>query len=917
MGTILPGPATKHPLSKTLQYLYFMRFSLLLWGFLILLPVFDLGGISTSITRGMFALELKQALLFSWPADRFWNVGQFIWVAFYVVLCGWIALLSARVVCAYGEERFATAPPAWLQVHSTTGGSRGFLLAFLGSQVPGLWFLIYTAKASIGESSPKHPLGWWPPVIGFGFGFVFAFLAWFLTEIFYRLARKPLGPTSRFFLMPLPPWQFLQRALNSTPNPSWASRLVEGMLRLIARIGGPGYKRPGTPSEINSGIAFGVLLFGFLLLIYALLGYLTRPITWRAVWEDSPAVFILWTFLAIALVFPAASLLYAQVFRVRNAPSGAPANERGYWIWWIVAEFLAGVLFTALVWKAFPVLAAILVLALSLCWAGSGLAFFFDRWRIPVVTAAAAILVILFWWPFSLDHFYPTLRRSGAKADAPTPEDVINKFRGLVKNEPLIIVTASGGGIHSAVWTATVLNQLEKAFDRNHESFHRHVMLMSSVSGGSVAVSYWAENYLDAAAASPVPFDPNASERAAMHSTCSSLESAAWGLLFPDLSHLLVWKDVAAWLFPGLRTWDRGWALETAFERNREPGCEWPNGESWLKHPIKWLDAAQVPHPERYTLTLLRDKLKDPAADMPAFAFNSVEVSDGRRFLLSNYTVPEFSPAPCDFGLQPGKSGCPPSPQPARSFLNVCPDLDISLFTAARLSATFPYATPVSVANLPEGLSDSQKKANSFCFEQHLADGGYYDNDGMASAMEFLWSGLGYMESQLPELKAGAAPTEKAATAPDNGTQPENPCPRLNTVPCFIVIEIRNSEEPSDEMPKASQPALGHVIEQLFAPPGAVLGAWNVAQSYRNQQEYRILQFALRDKVDFSHFVFSFGDAAGACEKPGQGLPMTNPESWHLTPWAKENIQCTWANVYQRQADQLAAAFHASHQNHP
>ncbi len=910
MDMTLPGPVAKHSdLSKTIQYLYFMRFSILLWAFLILLPLLDWKGISTAITRGMFALELRPGFFLWWPASEHWNTGQFIWVAFYVVLCGWIALLSARVVCAYGEERFETPPPPWFQIHSTEGGGPGFWYAFLASQIPGLWFLYYTAKASLGESSVKHPLAWWQPVFGFLVGIVFAFLAWFLTELFYRLVRRLSGTTSRFFLMPLPSRAVYRAALASTPNPSWASRLVDRLMRLIARWGGPGYRWTANPTEVNSGIAFGVLLFFFLLLIYALLGYLTRPVTWRAVWESSPITFILWTFLAFALVIPAGSLLISQWRGPGDAPQGTPPNQRGYWIKCVIAAGVGGALFTALVWQAFPVLATILVLALSLCWAGSGLAFLFDRWRVPVISTTAAILLVLFWWPLSLDHFYTTLLRPGAPAESPTPEDVIKKFRTQLPNEPLIIVTASGGGIHSAVWTATVLDQLEKAFQRKGEAFHRHVALMSSVSGGSVAVSYWAENYLDAAAGT-TPFNPQASKAAARHSTCSSLESAAWGVLFPDLGHLLLWKDLAAGLFPGLRTWDRGWALETAFERNRETDCNWPNDVSRL-NPLERLRAAQIPHPEHYTIAMLREKLEDPNSDMPAFAFNVVEVNSGRRFLLANYSVPEFSVAPCAFGLQPDHSPCPPSPQPARSFADFCPDLDVSLFTAARLSATFPYVTPVSVARLPNGLSEAQKQKNRFCAEQHLADGGYYDNDGMDSAMEFLWSGLGYRESQLPELKAGSTPQPEAssATASDNETQ-GNPCPRINSVPCIVVIEIRNSGVPSNDPPKASPPTLGHVIEQFLAPPGTVLNAWSAAQTVRNQQQYRMLQFALRDKVDFSHFVFSYMSPQETCPQP-VGLPEKDPESWHLTPWAQDNIQCAWDNVYRTQADRLAETFHA------
>src|SRR5262245_59332370 len=50
------------------------------------------------------------------------------------------------------------------------------------------------------------------------------------------------------------------------------------------------------------------------------------------------------------------------------------------------------------------------------------------------------------------------------------------------------------------------------------------------------------------------------------------------------------------------------------------------------------------------------------------------------------------------------------------------------MVTAARLSATFPYVTPVSRA-----WPDTEARS-----AQHIADGGYYDNTGMLTALEGL-----------------------------------------------------------------------------------------------------------------------------------------------------------------------------------
>lgn len=65
----------------------------------------------------------------------------------------------------------------------------------------------------------------------------------------------------------------------------------------------------------------------------------------------------------------------------------------------------------------------------------------------------------------------------------------------------------------------------------------------------------------------------------------------------------------------------------------------------------------------------------------------------------------------------------------------LCPDslyenADIKIVTAARLSATFPYVTPVSRADkLPTGAAVRP---------YHIADGGYYDNYGVMTIVEWL-----------------------------------------------------------------------------------------------------------------------------------------------------------------------------------
>jgi len=506
-----------------------------------------------------------------------------------------------------------------------------------------------------------------------------------------------------------------------------------------------------------------------------------------------------------------------------------------------VVATLAGLAFWWLLHgQRFPVLASILTLILSLILGGAGIAFWADRFRIPVMFVTLVGLILLSSGVSRLgkgDHVYQTV---AATAAPPQPATIIQKYMDRYPTkDPMIVVTATGGGIHSTAWTTRVLDGLEEAFGR--KGFHEHVVLMSSASGGSVATHYWAQLYLDhASSGSSAASDPRFPPQVKV-AECSSLEAVAWGLLYPDLNHVLVWKDLVS----GLGIYDRGWALETAFERNKEENCNWPKGGPKPRPPYQLGPLSEAAVQGR----------------VPAFSFNSTFAENGARFLLSNYTVPDFTSPPCAFDSEAAVSACPSPPQPAPAFLTYYKekDSDLSLFTAARLSATFPYVSPVAAALQRDG----------HVAREHLADGGYYDNDGMATAMEFLWSALGDSGSKITR---------------DNGAR-------------IILIEIRNSPEPRTTPAPQKPPLLGHVIQQVGAPVSTLLGAWGIAQNLRNQQEWRVLESALQTRVQ-QHLVFAYKTEAGE----------TDPLSWHLTALDKKRIEDKW-KPFGSSAVELASCF--------
>src|ERR1700733_14299255 len=87
---------TRNSCFEWLNYLYFFRFSIGLWLAMPILALVDARHITSSVTLGILTPETGWQLFYS---------------AFFIVASGWLALTLARIVSAYGAERFDIAPP--------------------------------------------------------------------------------------------------------------------------------------------------------------------------------------------------------------------------------------------------------------------------------------------------------------------------------------------------------------------------------------------------------------------------------------------------------------------------------------------------------------------------------------------------------------------------------------------------------------------------------------------------------------------------------------------------------------------------------------------------------------------------------------------------------------------------------------
>jgi hypothetical protein len=444
-----------------------------------------------------------------------------------------------------------------------------------------------------------------------------------------------------------------------------------------------------------------------------------------------------------------------------------------------------------------PALAGVLTLLTVLNWGLSGLAFFFDRYRIPVLTLIALTLSLSSTIFSGADSYYIIFPRS-ANADAKLPpSDLIGPRDGA----KVILVAAGGSGIQASAWTARVMAGIEedcrKGGGCGGRSFAKSVRVISAVSGGGVGVMYFANAYGKYGAKEGELPDDGALGRIVELAERSSLDGVAWGLIYPDFL-----RAVAPFLSEAPFFWkmDRGRALE----------LEWQRDVNLKARLGEW-------------------RSDTAAGKRPGVIFNATMVDNGRPLLFS--TVERNQ----NFSV-------------AMIFDRLYAGYDIPVVTAARLSAAQPFITPAARAHRDDKSDLSQA-------EYHVVDGGYYDNCGMTTLIE-------YLDNEL-----------------------ENPKVDIKEV---MVVSIRSL--PTSENAPAST---NHGWFYQASMP--ILASSGVDHISRGDLKLNLLQkrWAERRAVSIEHVIF-------------QIPPLDSSFTWHLTEKQKEYIEEAWQANLNNQNDSLA-----------
>jgi patatin-like phospholipase len=443
-------------------------------------------------------------------------------------------------------------------------------------------------------------------------------------------------------------------------------------------------------------------------------------------------------------------------------------------------------------WRKFevPALAFALLLVTLLNWTLSGIAFFFDRYYVPVLVLIIAILTAGSTIFSRSDSYYLVYSKEKGKIveDLP-PERVIRPLA----NGKIILVATSGGGIQSAAWTARVLTGLEMACRDSPESkgrsFGRSVRLISAVSGGSVGTMYFANAYRDDGS---LPADATGLEQVVKLAERSSLDGVAWGMIYPDL------LGTAFPFFSQLPiSWmpDRGRALE----------IEWQRGAN--------LEA------------LLSDWRKDvEGGKRPAIVFNATIAEAGEPLLFSTVDHPRRQAT-------------------GRSFHSLYEGSDLKIATAVRLSSTFPYVTPAARAYFKDKSDVSEP-------QYHVVDGGYYDNYGIATLVEWLDAALEKCGRDVKEV---------------------------------MVIRIHGVPVEGEQPPKGDR----GFFYQLAVPVSTLNSVRGSGQLSHSKVELDLLKRSWGDKgISIESATFDFPKSDDPNEEP--------PLSWHLTEKQKQAIERAW-----------------------
>jgi hypothetical protein len=431
------------------------------------------------------------------------------------------------------------------------------------------------------------------------------------------------------------------------------------------------------------------------------------------------------TLKAIAMVGAATLLGAGLVLALILADRWKFIAERAFGWSAVLAVTVLSCLFVAAVvgWPvtlpaAVGTLALVMLFLAMLCYFLVACASFTALYRIPVVSLLVALAI-----GFSVFDLNDNHRARHAVLDKRNDQLESNFRHWLAQRKdrqffqdkgvpyPVYIVAAEGGGLYAAYHVASFLAQLQDECPQ----FAQHTFAISSVSGGSLGASVFAALANEKAtngAWQPCKTDNGSKgpfgEFTRHYFSQDFLSPLAAAALFPDFAQRFL-------PFP-VYSFDRAVALETAFE------SAWKHAAAAM--PQLSFDASVNP----FELPL--DRYADAKRAGPILFLNTTTLETGARLTLSPLET----------------QATPTALHVSHALLYPCSgedmdkSVDMRLSTAVSLSARFPWLTPVGWlerhAPDPTRIAKCPEHKGMFGNRLYLADGAYFENSGLESAIE-------------------------------------------------------------------------------------------------------------------------------------------------------------------------------------
>jgi hypothetical protein len=361
--------------------------------------------------------------------------------------------------------------------------------------------------------------------------------------------------------------------------------------------------------------------------------------------------------------------------------------------------------------QALTSLGVVLMCASFLTVTGTYLTIQASRWQFPLLSFLLLESLLLQLLNVS-DNHHVRLYEGMHSNDAPDPDRVVaaaalamsfeqyeESWSQAQHSGPVYVVSAEGGGIRAAAWTALVLSELEA---RSNGEFSKHMLLGSGISGGSLGLALF--SVMVSAERRGVLLPKDLPDLARSFNERDFLGATIETMFLTDFLQRFV---------PGKWFIDRGERLEQGWERAWQEICV-KQAAQRTRPPVATGDAvARV-------CSLFASQwsaLWQPG--MPALFLNSTQVDSGERFIQHPFSsirqggdiLGFFNAATSSAGILPGSS---------------------PLSAVVHDSARFTYISPAGT------LPDASHLRDKDVLVRQVVDGGYFENSGTTTLAELL-----------------------------------------------------------------------------------------------------------------------------------------------------------------------------------